>query len=361
MACDAAMRLALLAFAVACSPTGGKPSVTPSALTVSDYEPARGAAALWASPDGKYLAAELIFTGYELPAVIKVIERASGKVIAHARGSVVAGPDNLGEVLYATGDDRAHPVLRSTTRADFTAQLPPPPGDFVQWSGYRLGATHDRVAVLRRDADGISIALIALPAGTVVATRTIPDTELNVMKAAVSPTDDILYLSGKTGGSAAQGAVVALDGASLSDRWRVPWPSGHGFGDRPALGVTGDGSAVAAYAPSGLLTIEARRGTGATVIDFYGHDSVVLVGVPGRPVLAALRTYQQSPERPSNVIEAIELPSGKRTKLRPDSGPPNPSALAVVGNAVLVAVSSPPRSPDDPSTWGAELEGYVKK
>lgn len=327
-------------------------------LTVSDYEPARGATRLWASPDGKYLGAELIFTGERLPAVIKVIERATGKISAHARGSVIAGPDNLGEVIYVAVDDREHPVLRSTAHAELASPLPPPPGDFARWSGFRFGATHDRVAVLRQDVDGVAIALVSLPGAAVVTTRTVPNTELELLSAAVSPTDDILYLSGKTRGG---GAVVALDGESLGDRWRVAWPAGHGFDDHPALGVTGDGGIVAAYAPSGLLSIEARRGTGATMVDFYGHTRVVLVGAPGRPVLVALRAFQGSPESPNYTIEEIELPSGKRTNLRLESGPPIPAAIAVVGTTVLVAPGSPPRSADDPSSWGPEINGFVTK
>jgi hypothetical protein len=361
MACDPA-RLALVArvavVAVACSPTGGKPSVTPTTLTVTDYEPARGATRLWASPDGKYLAAELIFTGDRLPAVIKVIERAAGKVVAHARGTVVAGPDNLGEVIYVSADDPAHPMLRSTARATLAAALPAPPGDFARWSGFRLGASPHRIAVLRQDGDGVAIALVDLPAAAVAAMRTLSGSELELLAAAASPTDDILYLSGKTRGG---GAVVALDGGSLRDRWQVAWPAGHGFDDHPALGVTGDGGVVAAYAPSGLLSIEARRGTGARMIDFYGHTRVSLVGAPGRPVLVALRTVQAAPEPPGYTIEAIELPSGQRAKLRPESGPPTPAAIAIIGAAVLVAPGSPPRSPDDPSTWGPELDGFVTR
>jgi hypothetical protein len=76
MGCDNTIRWMSLvaALAISCSPAGGgKPSVTPTAGTVSDYEPARGASALWVSPNGNHLAAELTFVGEELPAVIKVI------------------------------------------------------------------------------------------------------------------------------------------------------------------------------------------------------------------------------------------------------------------------------------------------
>ena len=357
MACDP-IRLVLAAVvAAACSSTGGKP-VTPTALTVSDYEPARGATRLWASPDGKYLAAELIFTGDRLPAVIKVIERAAGKVVAHARGSVVAGPDDHGEVIYVALDDRTHPVLRSTARAELAAALPPPPGDFARWSGFRLGATHSRVAVLRQGVDGVTFSVVGLPDAAEVATRTVLSSELELLSAAVSPTDDLLYLSGRT---ADGGAVVALDGGSLRERWRVAWPAGHGFDDRPALGVTGDGGIVAAFAPSGLLSIEARRGTGARMVEFFGHTRVVLAGAPGRSVLVALRSVQESPEPASYLIEAVELPSGQRTNLRRESTAPPPAAIAVIGTAVVVAPSAPPRSSDDPSTWGPELDGFVAK
>jgi hypothetical protein len=361
MACDRSIVALLAALGLACSPTGGRPSVTPASLTLTDYEPARGATRLWASPSGTYLVAELIFVGEKLPAVIKVIERATGKVVAHARGSVVAGPDNQGEVLYVAVDDPAHPALRSTARAELATPLPAPAGDVALWSGFRLGARRDRVAVVRGDVEGVLLSVIGLPGAQVVATRAIPNAELQVLAAAASPTDDLVYLSGKTAGGGGNGAVVALDGDSLHERWRVAWPAGHAFASRPALGVTGDGGTVAAYAPSGLLAIDARRGTGATMVGFFGLDNLKLAGVPERPVLVALRSFQQSPEPPSYAIEAVELPSGQRTPLRPESGPPNPAAIVVVGTTVLVAPGSPPRFPDDPSTWGPELDGFVAR
>ena len=351
---------AVALLAAGCSPAGGgRPVVTPASLTVRDYEPARGAAALWASPDGTYLAAELVFAGAEVPSLIKVIERATDRVAAHARGSVLAGPDDRGEVLYVDTADPAQPRLRSTARAELAVALPAAPG-FARWSGFRLGKTHDLMVVLRQEAAGVTLLALQLPEGKPVATRALPGAELALLAAAVSPTDDLLYLSGKTPGAAGGGAVIALDGV-LAERWRAAWPAGHNFDQRPALGVSGDGAFVAAYAPSGLLALDARGGTGAAVHRFYGHDPAQLAGVPGRPALVALRSFHAQGERPSYSIEAIELPGGAVTKLRPEAGPMNPAALLVIGTTVLVAPGAPPRWLNDPATWGPELEGFVSR
>jgi hypothetical protein len=133
------------------------------------------------------------------------------------------------------------------------------------------------------------------------------------------------------------------------------------FDAPPALGVTGDGGCIGVYAKSGLLIIDARRGTGATMVDFDGHDVALLIGVPGRSSLVALRTFHGTVEPSAYAIEAIEVPSGKVAKLRPESGPTHPTAIAVVGATVLVAPGVPPRLPGDPSTWGPEVTDFVGK
>lgn len=361
MALEKTLPWVLLATLLAACPAGGrKPTVNPLNLTLTDYEPARGASALIASPDGAFLAAELIFSGETLPAVIKVIDRPNAKVVAHARGSLLAGPDERGEVLYLDAADRAAPRLRSTARAELAAPLPAATADFARWSGFRLGATRQHLVLLREEPSGVTLTALQLPDGGELATRTVPSSELTLLASAVSPDEDTVYLSGKTPGGPAAGAIVALDGNTLRERWRAPWPAGHNFDDSPALAVTGDGTLVAAYARSGLFVVDARRGTGGAVVAFDGLDVTALVGVPGKSALVALRTFARGVEPPAYTLEAIELPSGKITKLRPQSGPVNPAALVVVGTSVLVAPGAPPRQPGDPSTWGPEVSGFVE-
>ncbi len=311
-----------------------------TALEVIDFAPGRGATALWASPDGSTVAAERIFVGETVAAAIEVIERGSGDVIAKVRGSVVAGPDDLGEVIYVDASDRARPVLRSTARADLALVLAPAIGDWARWSGVRLGATRERVIVLREEVGAWALAVVSLASGAIEATRTIATAELAVRATAASPTRDALYLSGG-------GAVLAIDGVTLRDQWRAPWPSGHNFDQRPALGVTGDGGWVAASAPSGLLVLDADGGGDARMVRFDGHDPVTLVGVPGRPVLVALRRFAARGESPSYAIDAIELPGGAVTTLRPDRGPSDLPAITVAGDVVIVGPGAPPRQPGD--------------
>lgn len=329
-------------------------------LEVIDYEPGRGATALWASPNGRYLAAEFIFVGDELPAVIKVIERTSGQVMAAARGSVVAGPDDSGEAAYVTAPDLAHPVLRSTARAELAIPLAPAAGDFAQWTGFRLGTTRDNVVVLRQEVDRIALEVVSLGRQEVLVSRTVPASDLTLLASAASPTRDVIYLSGKAPpGAGVEGHVVAVDGGTLQERWRVPWQQGHLFADEPALGVTGDGATVVAYAPSGLMAIDAERGDRVKMYSFHGHDPVQFQAVPGRSALVALRIFHAPGHSDEYAIEAIELPSGAVTRLRPDSGPANLPAITAVGTTVLVAPGTPPRRANDPTSWGPEVRGFV--
>lgn len=335
--------------------------MTASKLAISDYAPARGADELWASADGRYLAAELRFAGITTPpSVIKVIERASGDVIGHARGSVVAAPDELGEAIFVTAPTLTHPVLRSTARADLAVPLSAATGDFARWSGFRLGASRDRVAVLREEASSTTIELVSLSQGGVLASRTVPVGELRVRAAAASPTRDILYLLAIPAGSApGAGRLIALDAVSLRDRWRVSWPKGHDFTSHAALGVAGDGSTVVAYAPSGLFALDAATGERPRMLAFHGFDHVAFAGVPGRPEVVAMRGFATRGELPRYVLESIDLTNGAVTKLAPESGPANHPAIAVSGGTVLVAPASAPRQFNDPSTWGPELTGFV--
>lgn len=336
------------------------------AITVSDYAPARGANELLASSDGRYLAAELRFAGLTPPpSLIKVIERATGDVISHARGSLVAAPDELGEALYVTsgadGKDLTHPVLRSTARADLAVALAPAgSADFARWSGFRLGARRDHVAVLREEPRAAAIELISLPDGKLVASRSFAETELRVRAVAASPTRDILYLLAVPAGSTpGGGAIIALDALTLRDRWRVPWPKGHDLLAHPSLAVTGDGSTVVAYAPSGLFALDAATGEQPRILPFYGFDRVAFAGVPGRPMVVARRAFASRGELPRYTLEAIDVSNGAVTKLGDERGPANPPAIAMSGATVLVAPASAPRDFADPSTWGPELSGFV--
>lgn len=337
------------------------------ALAVSDYAPARGADELWASADGRVLAAELRFAGIlPPPSLIKVIERDSGDVIAHARGSVVAAPDELGEVLYVTsgadGKELTHPALRSTARADLAVALAPAgSADFARWSGFRLGASRDHVAVLREEPHAASIEIVSLPDSKQAASRAFPERELRIRAAAASPTRDILYLLAIPAGSApGTGALIALDALTLRDRWRVPWPKGHDLTAHPALAVSGDGSTVVAYAPSGLFALDAATGERPRVLPFYGFDRVQLVGVPGRPMLVARRGLAARGQLPRYVIESIDVSSGAVAALTEEHGPANLPAIAMSGTVVLVAPAAAPRDYADPATWGPELSGFVE-
>ncbi|MCG8424503.1 MAG: hypothetical protein MJE77_41955 [Proteobacteria bacterium] len=346
----------------------GKSSMSKLDLAVTDYGPARGAAGLWASPDGRFLAAELIFVGEpRMSPVIKVIERSTGEVVARARGNVVAGPDNSGEVAYVTAEDLTHPVLRSTARPDLAIPLGPAGGDYARWRGYRLGASRDRVVVLHEEGKSLTLELVSLAPKvppSVLASRTLSNREIFRFAAAASPTDDVLFLSGETPGSApeeAKGHVIAIDGNTLKERWRTPWTPGHGFLDRLAVGVTGDGAIVAAYAPSGLMLVDARSGGGASMVKFQGYDGVKLIGVPGRRALVALRVFDRPVHSSEYNIEVIELPAGAVTKLRPDTGPSNLPSIAVFGSTVLVAPGTAPRWANDPASWGPEVRGFVQQ
>jgi hypothetical protein len=348
------------ALLAACSPAGGRKSTVSSlGLTPSDFEPARGATALTASPQGGYLACELIFSGETAPAIIKVIERASGKVVAHARGDLLGAPDDRGEALYVDRADLAHPRLRSTARPELAAPLAAATADFARWSGHRLAATPQRLVMLREEPGGVTLAVLQLPEGTEVATRTLPSGELSLLAAAISPLEDTLYLSGKTPGGPASGAVVAIDGNTLRERWRAPWPDGHLFSPPSPLAVTGDGARVAVFARSGLFVVDAHSGAGGQVVRFDGLDASALVGVPGRAALVALRTFASPIESPAYNVEVIELPSGKVEELVPQRGSMPPAAVAVVGSSVLLAPGAPPRYFQDPSSWGPEASGFV--
>lgn len=332
--------------ALACSPlAGSRCAATAPPLTATDYEPVRGATSLWVSPDGSYVAAELIFVGETLPAVIKVIERASNTVVARARGSVVRGPNARGEVLYVDTSDPAHPTLRSTTREKPVAALPPVSSDFVRWSGFDLAATPNRLLVMREEAERVRFALYSLPDGSELVSRTLPRTEFALLAAAANPTEPILYLNGRTSGAPGAGAIVALDEKTLGERWRVEWLDGYGFDSHPALGLSGDGRVLAVYASGSLFTFDARRGTGGKRFASSGHAVSRFVGVPGRTAVVALRSFSASGETPEYSIEEVDLVAGGVAPLRADSGPPVPGALVVTGQTVLVAPGAAPRWP----------------
>lgn len=319
-------------------------------MPVIDYEPAQGANGLWASPSGRYLAAELVFAGDQAPAVVKVIERSSGRVVARARGTVVAGPDDEAEVIYAESTGAAQPRLRSTRRADFAIPLPAAP--FSQWTGHRLGA--GLALVLRRDPKGLALLVVRLTDGELVAQRLSLD---GMLAASASPVTGLAYLSVKSPGVHG-GAIVALD-ATLKERWRAAWPAGHRFDAHPTLAVTGDGKYVAATAPSGLLTVDALLGLHAEVRPFDGLTCVELAGVPGRSLLVALRARVRAPESPSSLIEVIDLASDARRRLTPERNGNPPGAIVVTDGRVLSAPGSPIRWYGEPTTWGPELDGFV--
>ncbi len=78
-----------------------KPEGAKMETVVEEYPPAKGADALFASPNGNFLAAQYNFGGSDrVRPLIKILERAKGTVVATARGQLACAVGDDGEAFY---------------------------------------------------------------------------------------------------------------------------------------------------------------------------------------------------------------------------------------------------------------------
>lgn len=310
-------------------------------LQLTDYEPARGATELWPSPDGRFLAARYNNpSGAKAPPRLDILERASGKVVSTAQGELVAAPDDSGEVLYVAVDTQGPPVVRSTARADFAVPLTLPEGasagDFYLYGGHRLGQSKDKVVLVWMVAGRTRCTTLSISKGALIAERVLPPAEAVLMATAASPMTDRIYLSLKE-------HLVALDGATLAEQWRIKLPEKSLWDVDSKLAVTGDGAWVVAAPRNELFAVEAQGGQSSALHPFPGLRVIELHGVPGRSGVVALRLLSAKGYTEEHAIEALELPSGTRQVLRPqtDKDHPAPRALAIIGDTVWIAPQGP--------------------
>lgn len=329
----------------------------PLKLEVVEYEPARGANDLYSSPDGRVLAAQFNFVGGELPPLIKVIERPSGKLLASVRGTIAAAPDKSGEVAYVAHDSKGQPVLRSTVRLDVSVPLPGVAAttDYFFYGGHRVGQSPDLVVVFWYVARLVHLAVFNLGTKAIAVERTLAPNQAELMSTAANPRDNLVYV-------ALPDQIVAVEGHTLQERWRISLPTGLLWERNSPLAVTGDGALVVAAARNELFTMDAHDGKTQTVYRFPGLRVFELAGVPGRRAVVGLRILVQKGEGEEHSIEGLEFPCKQVVVLRPQTAKdhPAPKAIAVVGDQVLVAPASPPRWANDPTSWGADVRDLVQ-
>ena len=329
-------------------------------MTAEEWAPAKGADALYASPNGNWIGAQYNLAGP--PPLIKIFDRATGAVKATARGQLAGRPNDDGEAFYLDGDA----AVRSTTRADFRVQLPGDKDEF--WRAYR---TKSRVIVTHGGgADGgkYFIAAIRTDQPKLDRSREIavgPDFRLVAATAGDAPLFFVSAQQPRAQAPASKGAVIALDEVTLEDRWRAPWKPETLYEQHPALGLTGDGTEVVAN--TGTSELHAIAVSGGKTDGFVKlpvlWDYVDLQPVPdARAVIVLSRSKARSAAANEADVLRVDFPSGKVTQLwsLPKKEYSQPRALVVVGDRVLLAPGHGDRFPNDRSTWGAEVTDYVK-
>ena len=359
--CAGVMALVLgCASQVACR----KPKGSTMSLTVEEWAPATGANRLYASPNGRWLAAEYFFGSEKIAPLVKVIDRETGALEATARGALAGRPDDSGETYYVAGEGGSH-TLRSTARPGFAVALAGAPrSDFVE--AYR---TAGRVIVAVGEKAQSWLGSIDLAEGALGRTRVIasdPQVERRIATHGGSlPALFVSVWTPKAPPAGPRGYVTALDETTLEERWRAPWKPAGIYEHGPGLGLSGNGALVVAFASNALQMIDSSTGATAGYVSFVGPDLPVFGGAPGRHSVLALRYNDTQraglPLNDCDVVE-VELPSGKTSTLwnLPRRDRSCPHAFAVAGGRVLLAPGSPPRFPHDRSTWGPEVLDYVK-
>lgn len=344
-------------------------------VVVEQYGPAKGADALFASDNGRYLTAQYNFRSGNIRPLIKVIDRNTGGVIATARGELAGAPNDDGDAFYLALDDARHPRLRSTMRPAYSVELDPGPtgkepnGQYVLgWNAYR---TATRVIVIRWDhvpwpvETSLWTASVRTDAPKIESTRVIPagqDFRLLEGRSAPCAASGRLIISVATPQAESKGFIAALDERTLEESWRTPWRSNYLF--YPGLGVSGDDALAVAFTGDALHVISTADGATQGLVRFpFVEPRLRIRGWPGKRAVVVMRqSDNQAVPMGLNDCDVVlvELPSGKTTQLwnLPNHNQICPSSFAVVGERVLLAPGVPGRSADRAS-WGPEVAPYV--
>lgn len=129
-----------------------------STLTIDIIPQASAATRLLRSPSGRYLLAELrgrwareAFGEHagEVPPVLKLIERATGKVVAVVNGWPLGAPDDDGDVLYLEEHEAEYRYrVRSLAHPERHTLLAPPAGSWLVKAGLQVPAAQRALVVL---------------------------------------------------------------------------------------------------------------------------------------------------------------------------------------------------------------------
>lgn len=306
-------------------------------LNIDILPQASGATRLLRSPSGRYLLAELHGTwareafgehAGEVPPVLKLIESATGEVVAVVNGWPLGAPTDDGDVLYLEEHDVEYSYrVRSLARPELHTVLAPPAGLWLVKAGLRVPAAGRALVILwspvpgqpwrepRTRRERLWFASLD-PSSLQVATEatmemTTPRLGMDSYDVgiATSPTRGEVYVAALPASSPAW-PITAVDAASLKVRWTSeveaiaqasmpPTVERERVRKGLLLAAGGDGTRLAAVygrrhrvgvAPEAVYVLDATSGQRVGVVRDLPLADVVheLAPVPDTPAVAML-------------------------------------------------------------------------